>query len=172
MISVFFSFILSCLVLSSLSSSLLSLSLSSFSVSFSLSIFLSFSLSPCTCDVCCCVYMWCLCGVCVCLCVWCGVVCAVWCGTLKTPVCRLKTPPCVHSKRPVYAGNTRTCVETCTRGAGTHGDVLNVHTESVFKSTHGGHRQFCLPRKAHAELVLTWPHRFTKVTTGFYKFQV
>ena len=29
---------------------------------------------------------------------------------------------------PVYASTTRTCVETCARGAGTHGDVLNVHT--------------------------------------------
>ena len=29
----------------------------------------------------------------------------------------------------MYAGNTRTCVTTCGRGAGTHGDVLNVHTE-------------------------------------------
>ena len=38
------------------------------------------------------------CCVCVCVSV-CGVVCAVWCGTLKPPVCRLKTPPCVHSKR-------------------------------------------------------------------------
>ena len=28
----------------------------------------------------------------------------------------------------VYAGTTRTCVETCARGASTHGDVLNVHT--------------------------------------------
>ena len=27
-------------------------------------------------------------------------VCAVWCGTLKNLVCRFKTPPCVHSKRP------------------------------------------------------------------------
>ena len=30
----------------------------------------------------------------------------------------------------VCAGTTRTCVETCTRGVGTHGDVLNVHTET------------------------------------------
>ena len=28
----------------------------------------------------------------------------------------------------VYAGTTRTCVSACARGAGTHGDVLNVHT--------------------------------------------
>ena len=29
---------------------------------------------------------------------------------------------------PVHAGTTRTCVSTCARGAGIHGDVLNVHT--------------------------------------------
>ena len=28
----------------------------------------------------------------------------------------------------VYAGTTRTCVSTCARDAGTHGDVFNVHT--------------------------------------------
>ena len=44
--------------------------------------------------------------------------------------------PCVHSKRarvyvqnvPVCTGTTRTCVSTCARGAGTHGDVLSGHT--------------------------------------------
>ena len=65
----------------------------------------------------------------------CGVCGVVW--HAENPVCRLKTPPCVHSKRPVYAGNTRTCFSTCARGAGTHGDVLNVHTESVL-SLHTG----------------------------------
>ena len=46
--------------------------------------------------------------------------------------------PCVHSKTsPVYASTTRTCVSTCARGAGIHGDVLNVHTEtfSAFHTT-------------------------------------
>ena len=28
------------------------------------------------------------------------VVCVAWCGMLKTSMCRFKTPPCVHSKRP------------------------------------------------------------------------
>ena len=43
------------------------------------------------------------------------------CGTLKLPVCRFKTPPCVHSKRPrVYRQQ---------RFERTHGDVLNLHTE-------------------------------------------
>ena len=41
---------------------------------------------------------------CVVVCV-CGVVCSVW-----------------------HAENTVTCRNTCARGAGTHGDVLNVHT--------------------------------------------
>ena len=46
--------------------------------------------------------------------------------------------PCVHSKRPrvcvqtvsVCTGTARTCRNTCARGAGRHGDVLNVHTEA------------------------------------------
>ena len=32
---------------------------------------------------------------------------------------------------PVYAGTMRTCVSTCARGAGAHGDVLNLHTDGV-----------------------------------------
>ena len=39
---------------------------------------------------------------------------------------------------PVYAGTTRTCVSTCARGAGTHGDVLNLHTEGVLYIHTGG----------------------------------
>ena len=41
-----------------------------------------------------------------------------------------------------------------TRGAGTHGDVLNVHTETFWMDTRGagGHRQFCLPKFAHVGL--------------------
>ena len=38
---------------------------------------------------------------------------------------------------PVYAGTTRTCSNTCARGAGTHGDVLNVHTEAFWMDTRG-----------------------------------
>ena len=41
----------------------------------------------------------------------------------------------------VFAGHqamhTRTCVTTCGRGAGTHGDVLNVHTEVFGTDTRG-----------------------------------
>ena len=32
----------------------------------------------------------------------------------------------------MYAGITRTCVSTCARVAGTHGNVLNVHTEAFW----------------------------------------
>ena len=35
---------------------------------------------------------------------------------------------------PVCTGTTRTCFNTRTRGAGTHGDVLNVHAEAFFES--------------------------------------
>ena len=35
---------------------------------------------------------------------------------------------CGFKNVPVYAGTTRTCVSTCARGAGTHGDVSKPHT--------------------------------------------
>ena len=109
------SLVLSSLVLSSsLPSSLLSLSLPSFSISLSLS----------QCNV--------VCDVCDVLCVGVHVV-SVVCGVVwhaENPVCRFKTPPSVHSKRPVYASNTRTCLTTCARVASMNGDVLNVHTKA------------------------------------------
>ena len=51
-------------------------------------------------------------------------------------------------------GTTPACVKTCGRGVGTHGDVLNLHTEVFSADTRGGrgregHRQFCLPKFAH-----------------------
>ena len=64
-------------------------------------------------------------------------------------------PPCVHSKRArMYVQNvsvctdtTRTCFNTCTRGARAHEDVLNVHAEAFFESTHGFfHVVFSLPQ--------------------------
>ena len=89
----------------------------------------------------CCVVLYCVlwCGVCE---VWC-VVCGVWCV-----VCDTLKNPCVHSTRhrvyvqyvPVCTGTTRTHVSTCARGAGIHGDVLNVHTERV-EWTHGVRRR-------------------------------
>ena len=53
--------------------------------------------------------------------------------TLTLPVvCPFKAlPVCIKKKKknvPVCTGTTRTCVSACARGAGTHGDVLNVHT--------------------------------------------
>ena len=50
----------------------------------------------------------------------------------EKPVCGFKKRlrVCIQHV-PVYAGTTRTCVSTCARGAGTHGDVLNLHTEGV-----------------------------------------
>ena len=47
-----------------------------------------------------------------------------------TPVCPSQKPPCVDSKRPrVYRHPRPHVANTCARGAGTHGDVLNLHTE-------------------------------------------
>ena len=43
---------------------------------------------------------------------------------------RNKTSPCVHSKRPVCTGTTRTCFSTCARVAGIHWDVSNVYMEA------------------------------------------
>ena len=76
-----------------------------------------------------CMYMWrgvymLWCGV-----VLCGVVrCGAPCG--KPSVCRFKTPPCVRSRRlRVYPENAR-MFNTCARFPGTHGGVLNAHTEA------------------------------------------
>ena len=61
-----------------------------------------------------------------------------------------------HSSRvyvqnvPVCTGITRTCVSTCGRGAGIHGDVLNVHTEACCIYTRG---------------VFSVPHHTTHTTT-------
>ena len=48
----------------------------------------------------------------------------------KTPVCTFKTPPCVRSKRPRVYRHQAHMYEKCGLGAGTHADVLNVHTET------------------------------------------
>ena len=64
-------------------------------------------------------------------------------------VCGFKTSPCVRSKLPrvyvqnfpVCTGTTRTCFNTCARGAGIHGDVLNVHTVT-FLNPHTGFSTF------------------------------
>ena len=179
MISVFFSFIfsfiLSCLVLSSLSS---------FSVFFLCLLSLSsFSVSPCdvvcvvvcgcvclcacvVCEVCvvCVVCGVCGCGVCEVCCVVCRCgVCGVW--HAENPVCRLKTPPCVHSKRPrVCRQHAHMLFNMCaccwyTRGRfeRTHGNVLNAHT--------GGSSSVLLTKKS-SRTVITCPRGSPKVTTG------
>ena len=51
------------------------------------------------------------------------------------------TSPCVRSKRlRLYRHNAHTCFNMCARGAGTHGDVLNVHTETCLVDTLGFQR--------------------------------
>ena len=64
-----------------------------------------------------------------------------------------KKPVYTFKKRPrLCRHHAHTCFNTCARGAGTHGDVLNVHTGA------GGHRQFCLPKFAHV-----WSSRASEV---------
>ena len=78
-----------------------------------------------------------VCGVCVCWCVcWCvwwwGVcgVCVLVVCVLVCVVCRFKAPPCVPAKRPCHTRHGRF--------GGTHGDVLNLHTEAfwIYTRTH------------------------------------
>ena len=52
------------------------------------------------------------------------------------PVCPLNTSPCVRSTRPrVCRHHAHTCFDTFARGTSTHGDVLNVHTETCYGDT-------------------------------------
>ena len=72
---------------------------------------------------------------------------------------------------PVYAGTTRTCVSTCARGAGTHGDVLNLHTEGVLY-IHTG-EQGVIVSSGNQNLPTYGCHvlqRFTKETNGSFPF--
>ena len=94
------------------------------------------------CCVVCCVVCVCVgvCGVCVLGCV----LCVARLGTRKTPVCMLKTSPCVGSKRIRMCAF---CRHTRRRFERTHGDVLNAHTEERGeRKGEAGHRQFCLPK--------------------------
>ena len=76
--------------------------------------------------------LWCVvsCVWCVLCCVLCLVSCVLWCDTLNPP------PRVSVQNVTVRTGNTRTCFYTCARGAGTHGDILNGHTGSVFSVSH------------------------------------
>ena len=167
----FSSLLLSCLVFSFLVFSLLflsclvslSLSLSvslCFSLSLSVSVFLCLSLCLSPCGVVCCGVVWC-----------------VWCPRVYVQK-RLRV---YVQNVPVCTGTTPACVTTCGRGAGTHGDVLNLHTEVFWTDTwerwrrgergEGVHRQFCLPRKAHEEFSLG-PTSSPKGTLGSYPFEI
>ena len=82
-------------------------------------------------------------------------------------VCGFKTSPCVRSKLPrvyvqnfpVCTGTTRTCFNTCSRGAGIHGDVLNVHTVT-FLNPHTSFSTFFQGAATH-----TNTHRHTQTHT-------
>ena len=81
--------------------------------------------------VCVSVCVWCVCRcVCVCVCVSCVCRCLLWCGTLKTSVCAFNTSPCVRSKCPRVYRQHAHMFFSCGHVAGTHGDVLNVHTQA------------------------------------------
>ena len=100
---------------------------SSLSVHF-LCLCLSVSVCWCLCFVWCAWFVWCvsvLCGVCGC-----GVV-------VVRGLARRKNLRELIQNVPVCTGTTRTCVSTCGRGAGTHGDVLNLHTEVFWTDTRG-----------------------------------
>ena len=70
----------------------------------------------------CCWWSWCVFGVRHAEKLWKKTVCEL----RHAPVCTFKTSPCAPAPRPhVFS--------TCARGAGTHGDVLNVHRPSSNK---------------------------------------
>ena len=92
-------------------------------------------------------YVWCgVCGVCVVcvVCVRCGVCGVCVCGAAwhaeTSPVCRFQTPPCVRSKRFSVCRQNARMLNTCARFVGTHGGVLNVHTET-FLNQHTGRKE-------------------------------
>ena len=108
----------------------------------------------------------------VCVCVWCRVcVFFVCCGTLKK---RGKTSVWIQKRLSVHIQNvsvctstTRTCVSTCSRGAGTHGDV--------FEWTHGV--QEVIASSAYEEKKPTYGYHVLqrgspKETIGSYPFKV
>ena len=80
-----------------------------------------------------------------------------------------RLPPCVRSKRPrvyvqnvpVCTGTARTCVSTCARFAGTHGDVLNVHTEAFWNPHTGFFHVFFFQRAATHTNTQTHTHTQT-----------
>ena len=126
---------------------------------------------------------------------------SVWCcgrNVLCCVVLRVLTCACVtvrHASKlrvstqhvPVCTGTTRTRWNTCARGAGTNGEVLNVHTETFFISktsdfwhffsvlngcwVHLLSTIFCLPCMAHI-WVITCFRGSTKKPLRLYPFKV
>ena len=102
----------------------------------------------CFCGVCRC---GCGCGVCVVVAV--VVVCVCVCGV----VWHVQNAPRLYIQNvPVCTGTTRTCVSTCARDAGTHGDVLNVHTgafwmdsQRFFSAPHHSRHTAHIPHTKH-----------------------
>ena len=155
--------VFSCLVLSLFLCLCLSLvSVSVLSLSLSLSLCLRVMLCVVLCGVCRCgrgvVWwswcVWCVCS-CVCVCVCCGTLKKTW----KNPCVGSRTSRVYIQNVPVYAGTTRTCVSTCARGAGTHGDVLNA-THGGVLNVHTGTQgiECCLPKFAHV-----WSSRASEI---------
>ena len=90
----------------------------------------------------------------VCLCVWCGVVCRVV-RHAENPVCRLKNASVCRFKRPrVCRQHAHMLFSMCAWCRYTRGRFECTHGERFFEATHGGRRQFCLPRTAHVEFSL------------------
>ena len=74
-------------------------------------------------------------------------------------------PPCVHSKRPrVYRHHAHMCFNMC-RGAGTHGDVLNVHKEAFLNPRTGFPRFFSVPQHTQTDTQHTHQTHTTTTTT-------
>ena len=83
----------------------------------------------------CCVCLLCFCFVCCCFV---GCVASLLCVVVAVAVVVVVVCVVWHAENPMYIqnvpvcnGTTRACIKTCARGAGTHGDVLNVLTKSV-----------------------------------------
>ena len=59
-----------------------------------------------------------------------GVICLFISVNDRLAVCAFNTSPCVRSERPSVYWQQAHMFHTCGLGAGTHADVLNVHTEA------------------------------------------
>ena len=128
-----------------------------------LSCLVSLSLSPCCVMWCVSLWWWCRCGR--------GVVGVLRHGeknVKKKPCTRSKRFPCVDSKRPRVCRHQAHMLKTCGLGASTHGNVLNVNTESVLDGHTGaeGGSSPILLTKICPRRVITCPTGSPKVTLG------